>query len=145
MSRLLAVVGIASGTALAGLLSLSPIALADGPQQIALTAADLSFTPNSIQMVVGQPVQLTITNLGQLDNDPQEQVDNAAQGVLDVDFDKGDTSTVTFVPTTAGTYSFQCDQPGHADAGMKGTFVVTDGASGSQGLTADNGDAAASS
>lgn len=156
-TRLLAAAGIASGTVLTGLFGMSSIALADGPQQITLNAADMSFTPSNVQMMVGQPVQLTVTNLGQLDhdiksdipisqltyiqadNDPQEQVDNAAQAVLDVDFDKGDTATVTFVPTTAGTYNFECDQPGHADAGMKGTFIVTAGDSGSQAAAADAG------
>jgi|SRR5690349_9559793 uncharacterized cupredoxin-like copper-binding protein len=149
IARLFAAAGIAFGTALTGLLGLSSIALADGPQQITLNAADLSFSPTNVQMMVGQPVQLTITNLGQLDhdiksdipisqltyvqadNDPQEQVDNAAQNVLDVDFNKGDTATITFVPTAAGAYSFECGQPGHASAGMKGMFVVADGNSGS--------------
>ncbi len=144
-SRFLAAAGIASATALTGMLGVSP-ALADGPQQVTLNAADLSFTPTSVQFMVGQPVQLTITNLGQLDhdiksdipisqltyvqadNDVQEQQDNAAQGVFDIDFNKGDTAQVNFVPTTAGTYNFVCDQPGHADAGMKGSFVVAPGA-----------------
>ena len=157
ISRLLAAAGIASGTALVGLFGLSPIALADGPQQITLNAADLSFTPTNVSLVVGQPVQLTVINLGQLDhdiksdipinqltyiqadNDAAEEQDNAAQGVLDVDFNKGDTSTVSFVPTTAGTYGFSCDVPGHADAGMKGTFTVVAGDSGNPAATADSG------
>jgi len=151
ISRLLAAAGMASGMALGGLLSLTPVALADDAQQITLNAKDLSFTPTAVQLMVGQPVQLTVINGGMLDhdiksdmpvgqltylqadNDQQEQQDNAAQGVLDVDFNKGDTAQVSFVPTTAGTYSFECDVPGHADAGMKGSFVVADNSSGADG------------
>jgi uncharacterized cupredoxin-like copper-binding protein len=143
--RLAAALGLASGTALMGLFGPATLALADGPQQITLQATEFGFAPNSVQLVIGQPVQLTIVNSGllphdikselpisqltyqQADNDPQEQQDNAAQGVLDVDFAKGDTAQVSFVPTTAGTYPFTCDAAGHADAGMKGVFVVAGG------------------
>jgi len=112
------------------------------PQQVAMSATEFTFAPNTVQLMVGRPVQLTITNDGQVDhdiksdmpirdltylkadNDADEQQENAAQGVFDVDFNKGDTSQVTFVPTKAGTYQFYCDQPGHREAGMVGTFVV---------------------
>ena len=118
------------------------VALADGPQQVHLTAKEFSYTPNTVDLTVGQPVQLTIVNAGTVDhdiksdipianltyqradNDPSEQSDNAAKGVFDVDFAPGHTSQVTFTPTKAGTYAFACDEPGHTQAGMKGTFVV---------------------
>ena len=115
---------------------------AAAPQQVTMSATEFKFSPNIVQLTVGRPVQLTITNVGSVDhdvksdmpirdlkyvkadNDASEQQDNAAQGVLDVDFSKGDTSQVTFVPTQAGTYSFYCDEPGHKDGGMVGTFLV---------------------
>ena len=34
------------------------------------------------------------------------------------------TGDVTFTPTTAGTYVFYCDTPGHKAAGMTGTIVI---------------------
>jgi uncharacterized cupredoxin-like copper-binding protein len=126
-----------------GLFVPTAVVLADAPQQIAMEAVEYGFVPSTVKLVVGQPVQLTINNTGflahdlktempisqltyiQADNDPQEQQDNVAQGVLDVDFSKGDTAQVTFVPTTAGTYPFTCDLAGHTEAGMKGVFVVT--------------------
>ncbi|HVA23471.1 MAG TPA: cupredoxin domain-containing protein [Chloroflexota bacterium] len=111
-------------------------------QQVTISAKELSFTPNSVQLTVGRPVQLTIRNDGQMDhdiksgipirglqylkadNDTAEQQQNAQRGVLDIDFNKGDTGQVTFVPTKAGTYQFYCDQPGHREAGMVGSFIV---------------------
>ncbi len=118
------------------------VALADGPQQVSLTAKEFAYTPNTVNLTVGQPVQLTITNAGtvdhdikssipianlayqQADNDKDEQAENSANGVFDVDFNAGHSSQITFTPTKAGTYDFACDEPGHTEAGMKGTFVV---------------------
>ena len=131
--------------AILGLILLQPFVLgarAAGPQQVTITATELKFTPNTVTLTVGQPVQLTIVNQGAMDhdlksalpiaeftyqraaNDADEQQQNVKDGVLDVDFKAGDQAQVTFTPTTAGTYAFACDVPGHADAGMKGTFVV---------------------
>lgn len=35
------------------------------------------------------------------------------------------TGTLTFTAYTAGTYTYLCPVPGHAQKGMAGTFVVT--------------------
>jgi uncharacterized cupredoxin-like copper-binding protein len=36
----------------------------------------------------------------------------------------GQTATVSFTSTAAGTYEYYCDVPGHKDAAMKGTLTV---------------------
>lgn len=138
----LAPAGIAASTVALLTFAATPSAFAAEPTPITVQASEYLFTPNSIQLVAGQPVQLTIVNTGQADhdvksdmpvsnltyvqadNDAAEQVQNAAEGTFDVDFDQGDTSTVTFVPTTPGTYDFKCDEPNHAEQGMTGTFTV---------------------
>lgn len=117
-------------------------ASAPAPVQIQLTADEFSFSPGTIVLPLGQTVQLTVTNKGQLDhdiksdipvsqltyikadNDPDEQKDNAANGTFDVDYNKGDTAQVTFVPTQPGAYEFHCDVTGHMAAGMEGMFIV---------------------
>lgn len=129
-------------TTLALFLAVVSTARAASPQEVKLTAQEFSFTPNTVTLTVGQPVHLTVVNAGKLahdiksdipianltyiraNNDPSEQKANAAKGVFDVDFNAGATSEVTFTPTKPGTYPFKCDVPGHAEAGMTGTFVV---------------------
>ncbi len=141
----LAPAAVAASTVALLTFAAAPAAMADGPTQVTVQASEYAYAPNAIQLVAGQPVQLTIVNTGQADhdiksdmpisnlvyvkadNDAAEQADNAAQGTFDVDFDQGDTSTVTFVPTTPGTYAFKCDEPNHAEQGMTGTFTVVAG------------------
>jgi len=125
-----------------------PAKQAAPPRQAQLTSAvrvladEFMFMPSSIQLTAGHPVTVTFVNNGKVDhdmksdipisglkytkadNDPDEQAENAGKNVFDVDFNAGDTSVVTFTPTTAGTYSFWCDEPGHKAAGMTGEFVV---------------------
>jgi uncharacterized cupredoxin-like copper-binding protein len=36
----------------------------------------------------------------------------------------GQTATVSFTSTAAGTSEYYCDVPGHKDAAMKGTLTV---------------------
>jgi uncharacterized cupredoxin-like copper-binding protein len=147
--RLVAAAGLASSMAVAGIGAPSGVAVAGGAQDITVKATEFGFQPATIPLTVGQPVQLTIVNGGvlahdmkselpisrltyiQADNPADEQAENTAEGVLDVDYGKGEIAKVTFVPTKAGTYTFMCDVPGHADAGMKGSFVVTNGQAGS--------------
>lgn len=129
-------------TTLALFLAVVSTARAASPQEVKLTAQEFSFMPNTVTLTVGQPVHLTVVNAGKLahdiksdipianltyiraNNDPSEQKENAEKGIFDVDFDAGATSEVTFTPTKPGTYPFKCDVPGHAEAGMTGTFVV---------------------
>jgi len=121
-----------------------PVTQATAAQQVTLHGKEFSFSPNAIQLKVGQPVQLTLANDGTVDHDiksdipisnlayqtadnaTDEQAANAADGVFDVDYNQGHTARITFVPTKAGTYQFFCDVPDHKEAGMTGTFVVQD-------------------
>jgi len=112
------------------------------PSAVTVRASEFAFSPTSIDLKAGQAVTLTIVNTGRVDhdmksalpigglkytaadNDLSEQADNSAKNVFDVDFGTGHTATVTFTPTTAGTFQFYCDESGHKAAGMVGTFVI---------------------
>jgi uncharacterized cupredoxin-like copper-binding protein len=109
---------------------------------VTILAGEFKYSPNQIDLKAGQAVTLTIVNQGQADhdiktempisglsytkadNDEDEQADNASKNVFDVDFNVGTTAVVTFTPTTPGSYVFHCDEPGHTEAGMTGTFVI---------------------
>jgi uncharacterized cupredoxin-like copper-binding protein len=116
---------------------------AAGPQQVSLKGSEFAFSPATVTVKAGQPVQLNLQNGGALDHDfksdlpisklvyqeadnaPDEQKENSDKGLMDVDFDKGKTARVTFTPTKPGTYPFYCDVQGHREAGMQGTIVVS--------------------
>jgi uncharacterized cupredoxin-like copper-binding protein len=120
-----------------------PTAIAQQQQQVSLTATDAAIAPRTVSLTVGQPVQLTIRNTGRedhnlvsdiaisnvnylkADNDPAKLADYTARNVLDIDYKVGNTSTVIFTPTRAGTFEFFSDeQPGDRAAGMVGSFEV---------------------
>lgn len=112
------------------------------PAGITVLANEYLYAPNHIDLKVGQPVTLTIVNGGKTDHDmkseipltglsyakadnnPDEEKENSAKNVFDVDFNVGTTAVISFTPTTPGAFGFKCDQPGHTEAGMTGTFVV---------------------
>jgi uncharacterized cupredoxin-like copper-binding protein len=113
-----------------------------GPQVVTLKATEFAFTPNNVNLKVGQVVQLSIQNDGvvehdlkseipianltyqQADNPLDEQQENIAKAALDIDYGVGQRGQVSFVPQQAGNYTFFCDLAGHREAGMQGMFVV---------------------
>jgi plastocyanin len=96
-----------------------------GAQQLTVRGLDaMRFEPAQLTVRAGQPVQLTFENAGAtihdftLTNDQgvAQKVQAVAQGKT--------TSVATFTIERPGTYTFVCEQPGHAPAGMRGTIVV---------------------
>jgi uncharacterized cupredoxin-like copper-binding protein len=92
-----------------------------GAQQVTVTASDsMRFGPSSIVVRAGQPVELTLRNVGGITHDftlaegATRPVTIVAQG--------GQTARGTFTIDTPGTYPFVCSVPGHAAAGMRGTI-----------------------
>jgi len=109
---------------------------------ITVTAVSYKFTPTTVSLKVGREVTLFVTNdstddhdiksdipisglhYDHADNVPSEIEDNSKGNVFDVDFSAGGYAQVSFTPTKAGTYEFHCDEEGHKDKGMVGSFVV---------------------
>ena len=91
-----------------------------------LVATDLKFTPATIQAKVGQPVKVTFENKGVIEHDitfPTLKANKPATALKTV-AKPGQTTTLEFTPTAAGTYEYVCTIPGHKEAGMKGTVNV---------------------
>ncbi|MBI5304284.1 MAG: cupredoxin domain-containing protein [Chloroflexi bacterium] len=113
-------------------------------REIMLDGTEFKYQPNTIEVVVGQPVRVTLRNTGLLEHDwsvadlPTINVrivaDNAPPGAtealhsaaLHISAAKGKTSILEFTPTRAGTFTFFCDVPGHKEAGMVGKLIVKD-------------------
>jgi len=94
-----------------------------GTQQVTVTVGSaMNFTPPSIVVRAGQPVELTLRNGGGIPHDF-----TLAEGVsrpVKIEAQGGQTARGTFTIDTPGTYTFDCSVPGHAPAGMRGTITA---------------------
>lgn len=116
----------------------------NAPQEVVVTATDLAFDTDRIEVTADQPVALTFRNDGALEHDlsimhiPVEITDTAEEDEAGHDMSAmeempelhlsampGMSNSVTFIPTEPGEYTFFCTVTGHQDAGMTGTLVVT--------------------
>jgi len=111
--------------------------------EFTLDASDFAYSVPSMTVKVGEPVQLTINNVGALEHDfVIEQIDAATKVIQDsgseehhahgaeakydlhVSAQVGETSIIEFTVNEPGTYQFFCSVPGHKDAGMVGELTV---------------------
>ncbi len=101
------------------------------------------FDPPVIEVRAGTPVMLTLVNDGRVEHDVEiarlmaDDVEkmggaehNEAAGHHDMDVVAvhampGTTAAVMFTPMEAGEYEYVCTLPGHKEAGMIGTLIVT--------------------
>lgn len=91
----------------------------EGAREMEVTATDLAFSPDGLTVTVGEAVNLTLVNAGDLRHDlviPELDVRVVAapggQATIGIEFDQ------------AGSYEFLCTFPGHAQAGMTGVLTV---------------------
>lgn len=105
---------------------------------------EFGFEPDTITVKAGETVTVTFENSGTVEHNlnflkPDAEFDHLLEEIKEGagehiveelltdmhDIEPGHTETVTFVaPSEAGEYKFICTTPGHAEAGMVGTFVV---------------------
>jgi uncharacterized cupredoxin-like copper-binding protein len=122
--------------------------------EVTLTATDIAYDVDEITTAAGQPVRVALNNTGALVHDfsiaaiPLSGEAKAVEGMGDdhsmmddheammsgmhgdaavhVAAAPGATGTVTFTPTSPGTYEYFCTVAGHKEAGMVGTLTVTE-------------------
>ena len=119
----LSVLTLGAALALAGCSSATPA----GPTAVPAASYTIGaldafkYDPATLTAKVGEQVTIVLDNKGVLEH-------NFVITELDVHLGPiagGTTSGPgTFTPTTAGTYSYFCDVPGHKEAGMTGTLTV---------------------
>ena len=89
-------------------------------QTVTVVGTEFAFTPSTITVKKGQAVTVTFKNNGQYPHN----FTVAELNVKSETVSPGQETTVTFTPDKAGSFTFICSVPGHADRGMKGTLVV---------------------
>lgn len=82
---------------------------------------ELTFSPNTLTGKQGQKLALTVKNDGAL---PHTFVITEL-GVKTAPVESKKSITVDITPSTAGSFKFFCDVPGHREAGMEGTITVS--------------------
>ena len=91
-----------------------------GAQNVTASANEFKFDPATINAAPGQTINLTVKNTGSVQHTWVQKESN-----VKLTIDPGKTATQTFTaPSKAGTYVFECDVPGHKEAGMTGQLIV---------------------
>lgn len=128
---------IALGRALASPLGANDAATAAesgeaaGPTAVDVALSEFAIAPADIALAGGA---VTVTNDGQA---PHNFVVEGTE-LRTADLQPGDTGTVDVSSLSAGTYSFLCDIPGHAAAGMTGTLTISADAVAAPAAAADD-------
>ncbi len=89
-------------------------------QNVSITATEFKFDPATINATPGQTINLTVKN-----NGTTQHTWVLPQANVKLTIDPGKSVTQTFkAPSAAGTFAFDCDIPGHKEAGMAGQLIV---------------------
>lgn len=94
---------------------------ASNAEKVTVTAQDtFKYDPATLTAKVGQPVEVTLDNKGNLEH--SFVIDEL--GVKIGPIQGGQKGNASFTPSQAGTYTFYCAVAGHKEAGMTGTLTV---------------------
>lgn len=92
----------------------------DGAREVEVSATEMAFTPASLRLDAGEPVNVTVTNDGDVFHDFDLDVAGVHLGL-----GPGEQATAAVAIDEAGVYEAVCTVPGHAAAGMVLTLDVT--------------------
>ena len=120
-----------------------------GSRVIEVAMTENEFTPSSFEVEAGQEITFEFTNDGTVDHEailgseaeqddheaemggdgshggPMEGMDHGGSDGEAITVEPGGTATMTKTFESAGTVILGCHEPGHYEAGMKATIVVT--------------------
>jgi len=100
-----------------------PTVAADGTQQVTLRVGNsMDFSPRSVAVSAGTPVQVTLQNTGNMPHD--FTLTSGVETPVKITTNGGQTGQDTFTIQQPGTYTFICSVSGHESAGMRGTLRV---------------------
>ena len=85
----------------------------EGAETLPVTAVDIDFKPDSIELTAGEPANIEVTNEGAAEHDfTLEEAD------VHINVPPGESKASAVTVDEPGTYKAICTVPGHADAGM---------------------------
>ena len=92
----------------------------EGARVVTVTADDLRFSSDTLNLTVDEPVNIVVRN-------PDQVVHDFTVPALGIHLtvQPGQDATFGLRPTTIGTYMFLCTVDGHAAAGMRGTITIS--------------------
>lgn len=101
----------------------------DNVQRITLNIGNYAFEPDTLEVYVGQPVELTLVNNDRLIPHNFTLKSKSAGLDLHSDVSGGKTVVLRFTPEIAGNFTFYCKKEflfmkSHRKHGMEGTLVV---------------------
>jgi uncharacterized cupredoxin-like copper-binding protein len=102
------------------ILFLGPIAV-QAAEKISIKAADFYFEPKEIRVKSGEPVSVTIENVGGAKHN-LTILNTDGKKMAEKDIPKGKTVTLDVTFPKPGAYTFYCDIDGHRKSGMEGRF-----------------------
>jgi uncharacterized cupredoxin-like copper-binding protein len=110
---------------------------------IIVEMTDFAYSPSSVTVPIGQPVTLTVKNVGNVEHDfVVEKIDATTKVIQDNGSDAhhahgeepnydlhisagvGEASIIEFTAQEPGTYKVFCTVEGHEEAGMIGELTV---------------------
>lgn len=98
-------------------------------QKFTIHLGDYRFHPDAIEVVAGQPVELTLINDDKITPHNFTLQDPNAGMDLSANVSAGNSATLSFTPQTAGSYVFYCNKKllflkSHRERGMEGKLTV---------------------
>lgn len=100
-----------------------------GTQQITVHLGEYYFKPDTIEVIAGRPVELTLKNDDRITPHTFTLKEPDANLSLDASVSGGESGILHFTPQKAGVYTFYCRKKlpfmkSHREHGMEGKLVV---------------------
>lgn len=89
---------------------------------VAVEATEFAFQPAQIEAEPGQTLRIELVNQGQVSHNLHIEGSEVSTDTVQAD----GSSVVEFTAPEQGEVRFYCKVPGHEQAGMTGTIVVTE-------------------
>jgi uncharacterized cupredoxin-like copper-binding protein len=102
----------------------APASGGGGGKSFNVTATEFEFKPNKFDASVGQKITFKVNNKGTVEHTFIIMSADGSQELAKLSAQPGETKSLEFTPSAAGTYPIDCNIAGHKEAGMTGELVV---------------------